>query len=47
VPHAVNLKNKKEKKMPTLDIIMVVFLFVVAFGGAWAFVKFNEEDEDR
>jgi len=26
---------------------MVVFLFVVAFGGAWAFVKFNEEDEDR
>ena len=33
--------------MPSLDIIMLVFLFVVAFGGAWAFVKFNDEGEDE
>ena len=33
--------------MAILDIIMVVFLFVVAFGGAWAFVKFNNEDEGK
>jgi len=32
--------------MANLDIIMLVFLAVVAFGGAWAFVKFNDEGEE-
>jgi hypothetical protein len=32
--------------MRILDIVMLVFLAVVAFGGAYAFVKFNEEEEE-
>jgi len=31
--------------MGTLDTLMVVFLAIVAFGGAYAFVKFNEEED--
>jgi len=31
--------------MGILDISLVMFIMVVAFGGVWFFVKFNEEEE--
>ena len=33
--------------MEILDIIMFIFLMIVAFGGVWFFVKFNNEDEEK
>jgi hypothetical protein len=32
--------------MGTLDDILFVFLMIVAFGGVWFFVKYNDDDKD-
>jgi len=32
--------------MSIIDIILLIFVFVVGFGGVWFFIKWNESDEN-
>ena len=32
--------------MATLDVVMLVFLAIVGFGGIYLFLKFNKEEEE-